>query len=253
MKRDLLATIAALTLHGALAFAITKAPNNPRSRTQTVDVEIHRIAPPPLALPPPQPPPPPPPPPKRVVHRSKTPPAPEKAPIPNREPPKEPPKQPPPVRFGVTEQSTVNSDSSIAVPVGNSTIADPKNVAKKGEPVQPLAPAPPAAAPAPVWKPASPLDVAREPDWDEASCSPPYPDGEAKQLQIEGETLLRVDLDEHGKVHGTPRVLRGVGHGLDTFAVQVLKTKCRFGPAISKAGKPVPYTITYSFRWVLDR
>lgn len=149
--------------------------------------------------------------------------------------------------FGVTMDSTTEGDSSFAVPVGNSTTADPRT-AGNSEPA-PALPALPAAPPP--FKPASALEIKDLPSYDEASCRIPYPDGEAKDLGIEGSTLLRVEIDERGKVHGV-RVLRGVGHGLDETAIRAIRYKCRFSPARNSAGLAVPFTITYTYTWEID-
>jgi protein TonB len=148
-------------------------------------------------------------------------------------------------------ESTTEGGAGFAVPVGNTTTADPKTAGKLPH-VAPLPAAPPSAPVAPVFRPASALEVKREPDVDEESCRIPYPDGEAKDQGIEGDTLLRVEIDERGKVHGV-RMLRGVGHGLDEAAMRAMKYKCRFGPARDGANKPVPFVITYTYHWVIDR
>ena len=199
------------------------------------------------------PPPPPPPEPPKKVKREPKPPEPPKAPIPN-ETPKEPPKEPAKPVFGVSMSSTTTGDSSFAVPVGNTTITDPKNTGRPHD-VRPLPPPPPASAPAPMFKPASPLEVKDYPEVDEASCTPPsrYFPEDLRDQGVEGETQLRVEISEAGKVMGV-RVLGGPHKTLNDLAAQWMKTRCRFPkPARNTAGKPVPFVITYRFKWEIER
>lgn len=256
--RDWLALGGAALLHGALALALARAPSMVRKPPQVVEVVVHRVEPPPppppIAPPPePKPPPPEPPPPPPRVHPVKAPPPPvAQAPIPNKAtPPPEPPKAPPKPVFGVNMDSVTEGDTAFAVPVGNTTIADPKT-ARPGEPVAPLAPAPPQAVPGPpVYRPASDTWLASDPTVDAASCTTVYPDGEARELGIEGTSALRVNIDETGKVRGV-KLLKGVGHGLDEEAMRMLRTRCRFGPAYDKHHQPVSTAITYIVTWTLD-
>ena len=250
MNRMYFALGGAVMLHAALAYGISRVPQHLRSR-KLVEFKVNKIAPPAKALPPPLPPPPKEPdkpePPKPKTKKPDV----AKAPLPNEtKPPPTPPKEPPKPVFGVSMDSTTTGDSSFTVPVGNTTVADPNAARPKG-PIAPLAPAPPEAQPAPVWKPASEAEISKPPEFDEGSCDAQYPDGEAKQAGIEGETVLRVEIDDNGKVRGV-RVLKGVGHGLDDLAVKLVKTKCRFGAAVNKAGKPVPFVITHYVTWKIE-
>jgi protein TonB len=145
-------------------------------------------------------------------------------------------------------ESTTTGDANMAVPIGNTTAIDPR---KSGN-------GPPGAGgagpPVPEYKPVSELYVKTMPDIDSEACgkSVTYP-AEAEQLNIEGEVILRVELDEKGHVHGL-KVLKGLGHGLDEAAMQALKHKCRFSPAIATDGKPVPYVIqSYKFTFQIER
>lgn len=245
-RTDLNAFLAAMLLHAGFAFALVKVSRSPPKGPNIVELDIRKKEPPPkpaAPLPPEEPPPPP---------KLKAPKAQPKvqAPIPNQAP-KEPPKEPPPVVTGISADS-VTDGPGVAFNVGNTTIGDPNHAPKKAEEIRPLPPAPPAAVPGPVFKPASALEIKSEPDWDEESCRVPYPDGPAKDEGIEGDTMLRVEIDERGKVHDVKK-LKGVGHGLDEQAIKAIKYKCRFGPAKNTAGKPVPFTITYVYHWVIER
>src|SRR6266480_1502711 len=104
-KADLVAVVAALTAHAAMAYGLAHVPERPPHRPSWVEVDVRKkkVPPPPpkVDLPPPV------------------------APPPNAEPPKQPPKEPPKPVFGVTMSSTTEGDSSISVPVGNTTMIDP--------------------------------------------------------------------------------------------------------------------------------
>jgi protein TonB len=172
------------------------------------------------------------------------------APPPNTKPPEEPPKEPPKPVFGVTMSSTTDGDSSIAVPVGNTTMNDPK---KSGHgPVVPLPAAPPPQS-APEYKPVSELYIKKMPDIDSDACgrSIPYP-AEAEQLGVEGPVKLRVELDDKGHVHGI-KVVSGQGHGLDQAAVYALTHRCKFSPAVATDGKPVAFVLSYTFNFEIPR
>lgn len=174
---------------------------------------------------------------------------PPEAPRPNREQPK-PSAEPPKPVFGITMESTVEGDSSVSVPVGNTTMIDPRKSAPHTSPPPPLQPA----ARRGETQPVSELYIKELPYIDNEKCqrSVPYPE-EAFQLGIEGEVLLRVELDEKGQVRDI-KVTKGVGHGLDQAAIHALKHKCKFTPAIATDGKPVPYVIPkYSFTFELAR
>ena len=261
MNRDTVAIVAAITVHAVLGVALAMTPKRPPGPPKVISVDVRKnvVAPPELPPPPKlEPPKPEPPkPPKPEPQKIKRPPEPAKAPPPNetKPPPKEPPKEPPKPVFGVSMSSTTEGDSDFVVPVGNTTVADPKKGGKKGDDI-PAMPAAPRAAPE--FVPASPLDVSSDPEVDSDPFNDvPYPDGEAKNLGIEGATVLRIEVDESGRVHGV-RVVRGVGGGdagvaLDKLAARVAN-KLRFKPARDKSGKPVAFVITnYRVNWEIVR
>jgi TonB family protein len=148
---------------------------------------------------------------------------------------------------------------SIATQPGTSTragapVREPKeaakavlvdNTTKNTQDPDPMPPAvPPAAAQAGrPYQPVSDENIKKMPDVDSDACgrSIEYP-AKAMNLGIEGDVILRVELDDTGRVHGV-RVVSGLGHGLDEAAVFAVTHKCKFTPAISKDGHPVAYVI----------
>ncbi|MGZ3443318.1 MAG: energy transducer TonB [Polyangia bacterium] len=247
-KSDLVAVVVALAAHAGIAYGLAHVRERPTHRPEWVEVEMRKHVPPPppkIEMPPPPEPPKPKVIPKKVKIETPV------APPPNAKPPEEPPKEPPKPVFGVTMSSTTEGDSSIAVPVGNTTMIDPK---KSGHgPVVPLPAAPPPQGP-PEYKPVSELYIKKMPEIDSDACgrSIQYP-AEAEQLSIEGDVKLRVELDDKGKVHGI-KVTSGLGHGLDQAAVWALTHKCKFSPAIATDGKAVSYVIpNYVFHFEIPR
>lgn len=256
MNRDAVATVAAFAVHAVLGVGLAMTPKRPPNPPKVISVDVRKKveAPPPLPPPPKPPEPPKPEPPK--PEKIKRPPEPARTPPPNeaKPPPKEPPKEPPKPVFGVSMSSTTEGDSDFTVPVGNSTVADPKNAGKKGDAIPALPPAPPA----PEFVPASPLDVSSEPEIEENLLSnTPYPDGEAKNQGVEGESILRIEVDEKGKVHAV-KLVKSVGGGpagakLDQLAVRTAY-KFRFKPAKDKRGTAVAYVISnWKVVWELER
>lgn len=248
-KPDLVAVVAALAAHAGIAYGLAHVPQRPENRPSWVEMEVHHRVPPPppkVELPPP------PPPERKVIPKKiKIVEPPPVAPPPNAEPPKEPPKEPVKPVFGVTMSSTTEGDSSIAVPVGNTTMIDPSKSGKG--PAVPLPAAPPPQA-KPEYKPVSELYIKKMPDIDSDACGRTiqYP-AEAEQLGVEGDVKLRVELDDKGHVHGI-KVLNGLGHGLDQAAVYALTHRCKFTPAIATDGKPVAYIIpNYTFHFEIPR
>jgi TonB family protein len=75
---------------------------------------------------------------------------------------------------------------------------------------------------------------------------PVYPE-EAQRARLEGLVVLKVVIDEHGKV-GNVEVLRSVGHGFDEAAVAAVR-QWRFRPA-TRDGKPIKvvHVIPFEFR-----
>lgn len=252
-QRDLITLAAAILLHAGLVYSMTRLPPPGRQAPRVVELDV-RSAPPQTPPPPPAPEPPPlaPEPPRkagvkrRAMHASRPSAPPPAAASP---PPKVAPARP---LFGVTMDSLTEGPSSVSVPLGESTLADPGAPREgSGLPAPPPAPPPPAERP---YKPVSSLAVKTLPEIDSEACGRgiTYPK-EARALGIEGDVVLRVELDDQGKVRRV-RVVSGLGHGLDQAAVAALTRTCRFTPAYDSAGQPVAYIIpAYTFHFELPR
>ena len=104
------------------------------------------------------------------------------------------------------------------------------------------------------FRPVSARDVGSMPEVDADACGRAaiYP-REAEQSGVEGDVRLRVALNERGQVHAV-RVLSGLGRGLDAAAIDAIKNRCRFKPAIGRDGQPVAFVIeSYKFHFELPR
>ena len=104
------------------------------------------------------------------------------------------------------------------------------------------------------YRPASAREVGSMPEVDADACgrAAVYP-REAEQGGVEGDVRLRVALNEQGQVHAV-RVLSGLGRGLDAAAIDAIKNRCKFKPAIGRDGQPVAFVIeSYKFHFELPR
>ena len=77
-----------------------------------------------------------------------------------------------------------------------------------------------------------------------------YP-AEAKQLGIEGKILVRLVVDETGKVRSTTLVSK-LGHGLDELALARAK-ELEFEPAIDTDNRPVTSVVVWTFDMTLPK
>ena len=231
----------AIAVHLLLALGLAWMPKVPSRSHRATAVEVDLVAPKPPEPPPPPPPDPPPPPPqpapKHVIHKvalRKPPP-----PMPNRESKPLPPNEsaPTPV-FGVTEDSVVEGDSPVAVPLGNTLMTKDRTLAKTPPP--PLPPAPPSP---PAFAPVDEESVAELPE----KLSMPeitYPEM-ARRLGVEGKVRLRLGIDRKGNVKSV-RVLQRVGYGMDE-AAESAAWRSKWKPARQEDGKPVDVVIHYNF------
>jgi protein TonB len=236
-----------LGIHGAVLAAMSRLDALPPPRpSSVVAMEVHQR----VREPPPPPPPPPviPPPevvPKKVKVRTVATIVKEAPPPPPVEPP------PPPLAFAVDMASTVEGGGGVAVPVvegGGNMFADPAEAGlPKGKATSPP-PAPSGQGKGGRGR----YEITEEPKFltPESERTPPYPRA-ARALEIEGKVLLRVYVDELGRV-GEVKVLEPLGGGCTEVAVKWAKTKWRFAPA--KAGsEAVGMWISVPVRFVLER
>jgi protein TonB len=77
-----------------------------------------------------------------------------------------------------------------------------------------------------------------------------YPD-EARKLGVEGEVLVRLLVDESGKV-AEAKLARGLGHGLDQKALAFVRG-IRFKPARDDTDRAVATRITWTVKFQLPR
>lgn len=247
-RASVTAAVVALGLHVGLAAAMSVI-DPARFRAETpIEIDVEDRLPPPDVRPaPPEPPPPPKPEPRpRIAVRRA--PAPTPAPTPAEPPPpsETPPKanEPPPV-FGVNLDSTVSGPGEgMAVPVGNTLMAKP------GKAIKAAPPAPSGDGTAP-FVPAADIYIATPaeqifvPNGDDI-----YPD-EARRMGIEGVVVLKLGIDEKGKIV-LVKVIERAGHGFDEAAAKAM-WKAKFKPALGNDGRPLPTAIKYTFRFELNR
>ena len=255
-RADLVTLVVAVVVHAGVAVAIARQHVGKRPATSTVELEFlrsppvvaghsaaapapsHAAAAPKLR--------------HQLALRSRA--APARRPPPEIAAPVVAPPTPAPQRpiFGVSMGSTTEVAAGLAVPAGSTTAADPL---RPGGAAAGAAAGPPRSGDGEAaYQPASDSDVATMPEIDTDACGRTiaYPN-EAEEAGIEGDVRLRVALTPEGNVYAV-RVLSGLGHGLDRAAIEALKHRCRFSPAIGKAGKPVAFVIqSYTFHFQLPR
>jgi protein TonB len=253
-RNDALALALAMGLHGAALIYLFWAPPPKPKKPSVVEVDIRKKPPPP---PPPEvikqpevpepPPPPPPEPPKKLVKKEVKR---AEAPKPNTPPPPNPPPEPPKPVFGVDPSQT--GGQGISVPQGNTTMADP-NARPKVKEIPPLP-----ATTAPGGSEYNPLreeNVAKEPEHDTSECTAPmkekWSNSEAHAQGMEGVVVLRIELDERGKVRRV-KVVKSLTKEVDSIAAGFVQfhPRCKFKPALGKDGKPGAYVIErYTIRF----
>ncbi|MFL5320818.1 MAG: energy transducer TonB [Myxococcaceae bacterium] len=159
----------------------------------------------------------------------------EVTPPPPNEEVKDPPKKVVPVVVGISMSSTT-ANGAFAAPVGNTMYGKTADKAVKAEDVKPYS--------APKYLPAYQVDSQPEVS---GEVKVPYPE-EARKAEIEGTVLMKVTIDNEGKVVDV-KLLKGVGYGLDEAAMAAMK-RFKFKPAI-KGGEAVSTTITYPYNFEL--
>lgn len=230
----------AIALHALLGLALARVSRYGLHVSNSTPVEVDLVAQrPPEPLPPPPEPPPPESLHKPVVHRPMPKPALRPPPMPNQETKPAPASQEEvkPV-FGVTQDSVVEGESPVAVPVGNTLMTKDRTLAK--EPPPPLPPAPP---PPPAFAPVDEESVAEFPEA-YYKPEPQYPEL-ARRMGVEGKVRLKIGVDRKGNVKSV-RVLEEAGYGMDEEAVKVA-WQYKFKPAKLSDGRPVDLLIPYVF------
>lgn len=241
-KYDAAGLALALIIHvGALAYVYLMPPIKKRQVT-TIEVEVRKPKPPPPPITPPEPPKPlepekPPEPPKKLVTRRVQP---AQSPKPSQEPPKDVPK---PV-FGIDPSQT--GGDGISVPTGNTTIADPEKRPKVTE-VPKLAPAgnvPTGSE----YRPISEEELKSPPEHINDECGSAmkqkWTESESNANGQTGDIVLRIELDEKGKVRNI-KVVHSFSKEVDKIALGFMRfdPRCRFRPAVGKDGKAAAFVI----------
>ena len=255
-RADLVTVAVAVVVHAGFAFAIAREHTGKRPAPSTVELEFTKQPPPVVSTHPAAVAGPPhaavvPKPRRQLALRSPARPAPAPvAPAPAEAPPT--PSHAPTPRFTVAMASTTEVSAGVAVPAGTTTAGDPTRPggASGGR----AAGAASGGDGEGAYQPASESEIATMPEVDTDACGRTiaYPD-EAEQAGVEGDVRLRVALSPEGRVYAV-RVLSGLGHGLDRAAMEALKHRCRFSPAIGQGGKPVAFVIqSYTFHFQLPR
>jgi protein TonB len=166
--------------------------------------------------------------------------------------PATPPAAAPPPIYAVAMASTTEVSSAVAV-AGSRTAGAGSALGRSGAPGG-RGTGPSGEGDGTGYHPVSAGQVGSMPDVDVDACgrAATYP-REAEESGTEGEVRLRVSLTEEGRVHAV-RVLSGLGHGLDAAAVDAIKNRCKFKPAIGRDGQPVAFVIeSYKFHFELPR
>ena len=256
-RADLVTLVVAVVVHVGFAVAIAREHVSKRPATSTVELEFKKQTPPVVAAHPPaaagpsHPAAAAPKPRRQLALRSPAAPVSHPAPVTAAAPatPTPAPQRP---MFAVAMASTSEVATGIAVPVGATAATGPTRPG--GSATGRAGGTAPSGDGEGAYQPASESDVATMPEVDTDACGKTiaYPD-EATQAGIEGDVRLRVALTPEGHVYAV-HVLAGLGHGLDRVATEALKHRCRFSPAIGKAGKPVAFVIqSYTFHFQLPR
>ncbi len=137
--------------------------------------------------------------------------------------------------FGVTLESTSQGGTGPAMPIGNTTRAQPGATAAPSS-VEPLA------------APVAAYEATRMP-LPEGRCSGTYTD-DARQAGVEGTVVLDLVVGADGATHDI-QVVSGLPHGLTEAAIAALRT-CRFSPG-EKDGQPVAVRVRgFKIRFVLS-
>jgi TonB family protein len=147
--------------------------------------------------------------------------------------------------FGVTLDSTVTGEASMAVPVGQTLDTPDRTPRPPAPPQQAVTEGPPAFAPVPdSFVAQMPLVLEKDPREKEGDGTAVFPP-EAKRLGLEGQVVMRVGIDRHGVVRSV-RVVKKAGYGFDEAASQSIR-RYKFSPARTNDGRPVDFLITFKY------
>jgi protein TonB len=245
LKFDGAGLVLAVLIHASALLYVYLAPPMKKRQVTTIEVDVRKPKPPPPPeIPPPPEPPPPEPPPPEPPKLVKKQPRPAEAPKIKQPPPAEPPKEPPKPVFGIDPSQT--GGDGIAVPVGNTTMADPSKRPKVAV-VPPLPPVSGAAA-GKEYVPVAEDQLKTLPEHENEECGDAmkqkWNESEANANGLTGDVILRIELDERGKWRSY-KVISGINKEVNAMAVGFLRfdPRCRFRPALTKQGKPAPFVI----------
>lgn len=220
--------LAVLALHGGVLYALWSARVIPPP-TEAVTLFVNFINPPP-----PQPAPrvvPPPPPPPQPVKREA------------------PPPKPPHYHLATEAPVTSPREAVEPLPPPEPVVEPPPVAAPPPAPSPPAPPAPPAPPPAPP-KPAGPVTLAAELAVSCPERKPPVYPPMSRRLGETGKVVLRVELDETGRV-STAQVASSSGSArLDAAALAAVKS-WRCTPA-QRDGQAVRSVATQPFNFTLE-
>jgi protein TonB len=235
--------VGSFLLHVLLAFAVLGFPGQQRA-APSVPIEFEVREPPkPPPAPPPEPEPPkalpPPEAVRRVVKEAKAAPQPVRA-----APAAAAPTTAAPI-FGV-DMTQTSAEGTVAVPIGETTVANPK--AKRPEKAAPAPVAPP---------PPPPVKEVTIKDLPEV-ISQPSTDGyppecrEAERTGVEGTVRLSIMVLESGKL-GEVKLVKGIDPCLDAAALRLAR-QIKFKPAMASDGRAAAYRIKdYRFKFKINR
>jgi protein TonB len=203
---------------------------------------------------------PPPPPPPPALEKKPEPPKPEIVEKPVRPPPKakappppaEAPKGPPPRVVGISLDSTAEGGNGPAFAVGETRAGATADRAATPREAPPVAAAPPPPAPVAHNQVASRLPVAGvtyTPPKRKQAGEPPYPET-LKSQGIEADVTVMVAISAEGKVTSV-KIIKPAPYPEFNEASRLAALKEEFEPA-SRDGVPIPYTISYTYRFRLE-
>lgn len=246
----------ALAAHGLLlaAFFGASAAMDALARARPPDSEAIEVAvvEPPPPPPPPEPPPPekpaapaPPPPPRPV---KKAPAAPPPDPVKARPPPV-PLSEPPRPVVGLDFESTVEGGAGPAFATGNTRMGTTERKAEKPGAAAPLPPSdpPPSANRAATHLPTAGVALVKPER--QKQVVPVYPE-KYRQQGIEADVVVRVTIDPEGRVKSV-EIVTPAGYPEFNDAARAAARGEVFSPAL-RDGKPIEYTLTYTYRFRLD-